>query len=189
MNIPIKFTAGDSISWVDEPGLDSLGNEITSAAWTLTYILRGSTALTLTAVANGSGWKTTISKTQSATLAPGVHHWQAVATKNDERVTLGSGSVTVLTDLAYTGTATAFDGRTQAEADLDAVRAAMRAIVSGGAVAEYSIGNRSLKKLAMADLIALETKLKADVASEKRRQRLAQGLDSGRAVYVRFGGR
>jgi hypothetical protein len=55
-------------------------------------------------------------------------------------------------------------------------------------VAEYTIGNRSLKSMPMTDLIALENKLKADVAKEARAERIAKGLNSGRAVYVRFGG-
>jgi hypothetical protein len=41
--------------------------------------------------------------------------------------------------------------------------------------------------MAMADLIALETKLKADVAREARADRLAKGMNSGRSVFVRFG--
>ena len=63
----------------------------------------------------------------------------------------------------------------------------MRARISGGSVQEYSIGNRSLKKMPMPDLIALETKLKADVVLENRRKRLAEGQDSGRTTYIRFG--
>jgi hypothetical protein len=104
-----------------------------------------------------------------------------------ERFTISTGSMEVQANVAVT--TGAFDGRTQFEKDLDAIRAEMRARIEGGSVQEYSIGNRSLKKMPMADLIALETKLKSDVARETRRKRIAQGLDSGRAVYVRFGGK
>lgn len=182
MNIPSQITAGDSATWVDAPSGD-----ITSA-WTLTYVLRGSSGLTLTATAAGSNWTTSITAVQSAALEPGTYYWQASATSGSQRTTIGSGSIQVLANLAYTGTPEAFDGRSQAEQDLAAVQAAMRAVISGGATQEYSIGNRSLKKMPMADLIALESKLKSDVATEKRRARLAAGLPSGRAVFVRFGG-
>jgi hypothetical protein len=181
MNIPQQITAGDSLTWTDG-AIDGAS----SGFWTLAYVLRGSVGLTLTAAASGDGWLTTLTRTQSQTLVPGSYSWQATITNGDQRRTLGSGTITVLADLAYSGTASAYDGRSQSEQDLEAVRAAMRAQVSGGAVQEYSIGSRSLKKMAMADLIALESKLKADVARDKRRARLAAGLDSGRAVFVRF---
>lgn len=186
MPIPDQITAGDSISWTDGAARDNLGNAVASPSWSLTYIIRGSTALTLTAVPDGGGWKTTISAAQSATLTPGVHYWQATATNGSERVTIGAGQIKINENLAYSGSAAAFDGRTQAQADLDAVRAEMRARISGGSVQEYTIGNRSLKKMPMADLIAMEGKLKIDVAREARANRLAKGLNSGRAVYVRF---
>lgn len=184
MSIPAQLTAGDSASWVDAPDRD-----ITSAEWTLTYTLRGPTGLTLTAVADGSGWKTSITAAQSAQLVPGSYMWQASASKGLDRITLKNGSITVLADLAFTGTAAAYDGRSQAEIDLAAVRAEMRARITGGSVQEYTIGNRSLKKIPMPDLIALESKLKTDVALERRQQRVAAGQDSGRATFVRFGGR
>lgn len=187
MGIPSQIRAGDSIAWQENPVPHGLSGTISSPDWALTYVLRGSVGLTVTGTANGGGWLVSITKTQSATLTPGGYSWQAVATKGDERITLGSGQIEVLQNLAFTGTAEAFDGRSQAQQDLEAVRAAMRAIVTGGATQEYSIGNRSLKKMPMADLIALETKLKADVVLEQRRKRIADGLDSGRATYIRFG--
>lgn len=182
MTIPALITAGDTVKWSELPA----GN-YTSAGYTRTVSLRHASdadVVNAVGVASGSGWDFTITATQSNAWPAGVVYWQDYVTAGGERFTLASGQLTVTTNLAAaTG---AVDGRSQAEQDLDAVRAAMRAIISGGAVAEYSIGNRSLKKLSMPDLIALESKLKADVATEKRRARIAAGLNSGRAVFVRF---
>lgn len=185
MNIPKQFTAGDSVTWLDDAAQDG----ITSATWALTYVLRGATALTITATPEGTGWRSTITAAQSQSLTPGTYAWQASATSGLNRTTLGSGTLSVLADLAYAANPAAYDPRSQAEQDLDALRAEMRARVTGGSVQEYSIGNRSLKKMPMPDLIALESKLKADVTREQRRAKLAAGLDSGRAVFVRFGGK
>ncbi len=183
MNIPGLIYAGDTVQWSDPA--TPLYN---SASWTRTVSLRHATdadALNIVGVAAaGGGWDFTITATQSAALGTGTVYWQDYMSSGSIRNTVGTGVITVKPNLvAATG---AFDGRSQAQIDLDALRAEMRARVTGGSVQEYSIGNRSLKKMPMADLIALETKLKADVAREARADRLAKGMNSGRAVYVRF---
>jgi hypothetical protein len=66
------------------------------------------------------------------------------------------------------------------------VQAAIRAIVSGGVVQEYKIGTRSLKKYEMADLIQLESKLKAEVKREQAATMVANGLGSPHNLFVRF---
>ena len=183
MNIPAIFFAGDTVKW-SEPALPNY----TSADWTRTVSLRHGTdadVLNIVGVAaTGGGWDFTITATQSATLGTGTVFVQDAVSKDGERFTVANGTVMVRANMA--ATTGAFDGRSQAQIDLDALRAEMRARITGGSVAEYTIGNRSLKKMPMTDLIALETKLKADVAREKRADRLAAGLNSGRNVFVRF---
>lgn len=184
MNVPALIYAGDTVKWT-EP---AVGDYNSSTGWGASFSLRhqtGNDALTVAGVSDGTGgWLFTITAVQSAALHPETHWWQLVVTKAGERFTLGTGSLVVKPNLAASNNT--FDGRTQAEIDLDALRAEIRARVTGGSVQEYTIGTRSLKKMPMPDLIALESKLKADVALEKRAQRSAQGLNSGRAVFVRF---
>jgi hypothetical protein len=185
MNVPALIFAGDTVKW-SEPATP----DYNSASWTRTVSFRHRTdadALNIEGTAAGNGWDFVISATQSATLGTGTVWFQDYVSAGSERFTLATGSMEVQANVAVT--TGAFDGRSQFEKDLDAIRAEMRARIEGGSVQEYSIGNRSLKKMPMADLIALETKLKSDVARETRRKRMAQGLDSGRAVYVRFGGK
>lgn len=184
MNVPALIYAGDTVKW-NEPATADYSS---TASWVATFSMRhatGNDALNITGVADGAGgWDFTITATQSAALHVNGHWWQIVVTKAPERYTLGTGELTVKANIPAAGNT--YDGRTQAEIDLDAVRAEMRARITGGSVQEYTIGNRSLKKMPMADLIALESKLKADVARETRADRISKGMDSGRAVYVRF---
>lgn len=185
MNVPALIYAGDTVKW-NEPATTLYSS---TDSWVATFALRhatGNDALNITGVADGAGgWGFTITATQSAGLHANGHWWQIAVTKAGERFTLGTGSLEVQANIPASGTT--FDGRSQSEIDLDALRAEIRARVTGGSVQEYTIGTRSLKKMPMPDLIALESKLKADVSLEKRRKRMAQGLDSGRSVFVRFG--
>lgn len=184
MNVPAIIYAGDTVKW-NEPATADYSS---AAGWTATFALRhgtGNDALNITGVADGvGGWNFTITAAQSAGLHVNGHWWQIAVTKDGERYTLGTGKLETKANIPASGNT--YDGRTQSQIDLDAVRAEMRARITGGSVQEYTIGNRSLKKIPMADLIALETKLKADVAREARADRMAKGMNSGRAVYVRF---
>lgn len=184
MRIPQQITQGDSLSWSDSE-TNHLGKNISSTDYILKYALRGSTSLDLTGEAEGSGWVTSITKVQSAALSPGFYYWQAFVEKGtDEKITLGTGRVEILKDLsAVSGV---FDGRTQNRKDLDAVQAAIRAMISGGAVQEYSIGNRSFKKMTLSDLRVLESKLKFDVNQEERAQKIKDGHGDPNSLYVRF---
>lgn len=181
MKIPSEIFAGDSASWDDNPTTDNLGNEISSSSWTLKYVISGATALTLTAVANGTGWRTAISKSESATLGAGSFYWQAYAESGSSRVTLGSGRITV-----RAAAGNAVSGKSQARQDLDAVQAAMRAMIAGGAVSEYTVGNRSVRKMSMADLIQLEAKLKREVMAEEKAENIANGIGNPSNILVRF---
>ena len=189
-NIPATIRAGDTVTWRDDAAADGLGNAVTSGSWSQSYFLRSATAgagLTVASTSYGSGWETTISATSSAALAAGSWYWQARATSGANALTLGSGSLTILAALNYTGAPGAFDGRSQARQDLDAVQAAIRSMISGGAVKRYTIGSRQLEKISLAELIELENRLKAEVAKEEAAQRMANGLGDPRNLFVRFG--
>ena len=196
MNIPAQIRAGDTVTWRDEAARDNLGGAIDGSNHGLTYYLRTNTnhqgaivaGVTVAGTPSGSGWTFTIAKTTTDGFAAGQWYWQAVATANaGGAVTpIGAGQLTVLPGLDYTGQPSAFDGRSQAQKDLDAVQAAIRSMISGGAVAEYTIGNRRLKKMEMADLVMLEGKLKAEVKREQAATMVANGLGSPHNLFVRF---
>lgn len=189
MTIPAEIRAGDTVTWRDLAVTDALGNAVDSTSWNLITYLRNATAgngLTVVATAYGSGWQSTISATTSAGLAAGEWSWGARATNGAQALTIGSGSLMILPALNYSGSAGALDGRSQARQDLDAVQAAIRALVSGGAVKAYTIGSRKVEKFTLAELIELESRLKAQVARELAAERMANGLGDPRNLFVRF---
>ena len=192
MNIPQKIQAGTTAIWVDDATVDIFGNAVDNSTHSLIYYLRANTAgegVTASAVAYESGWKTTLAVGTTSGMDAGLWYFQAVATSlvDSTVIELGRGSFSVEASLTYSGTPTAFDGRSQAQIDLDAVQAAIRAIISGGGVAEYRIGNRSLKKYELSELLALETRLKAEVVREKKAEMIANGLGNPSSLFVRFG--
>ena len=189
MKIPAQIRAGDTVKWRDVASRDVFGNAITSSDWTLTYYLRTNTnheGATVVGTVYGTGWEFLIAQGTTTGFDAGTWYWQAEATKAGEHITLGAGQLTVLAGMSYAGQPAAFDGRTQAQKDLDAVQAAVRAMVSGGAVAEYSIGSRRLKKMELSDLLALESSLKAEVKREQKAAMIANGLGNPHNLFVRF---
>ena len=174
--------------WRDEASTDNLGNPIDSGSWTLTYYLRTNTAsegATVVGTASGTGWDFALAAATSAGFDAGQWYWQAIATSGSDKVTVGAGQLQVLAALEYAGTPGAFDGRSQAQIDLDAVQAAIRAIVSGGAK-QYSIGSRSFTKLDLSELMERESRLKSDVKREQMADLIANGLGNPHNLFVRF---
>lgn len=186
--IPAIFRAGDTVQWRVDATRDNLGNAVDSSSWTLTYYLRTNTAsegATVVGSAYGAGWEFTLTAAASAGLAAGDYYWQAIATSGSDSLTIGAGQLEVLAALEYSGTPAAYDGRTQAQQDLDAVQAAIRAIISGQAK-QYSIGNRSFTKLDLAQLMERESMLKAEVKREQKAALIANGLGNPHNLFVRF---
>ena len=188
MKIPSQITAGDSVSWNDDSSYDNLGNTVQAPDYTLAYEIKGPTTLTLTGTTYATGWQTTLSAAASNALTPGTYFWQAYATNvadNTKRVTLGSGRITIAPNFA--NVTAPYDGSTQNEKDLLAVQAAIRAMISGGAVQDYSIAGRSVRKMAMADLLTLESKLKYRVSREQKAASIQNGTGDPHKLLVRFG--
>ena len=190
MNIPKKIYAGQTIKWRDDAFVGPLNESITSGTdnWTLTYYLRTNTTHeghTVVGTSYGSGWEFTISATDSADFDSGNWFAYAEATKGSEEFPLGTARVEVFATLTYTGQPGAFDGRTQAEQDLDAVTTAIRALINDKAQ-EYTIGNRSFKRIDIAELRVRESQLKAIVARERKAAMIQNGLGDPHSLYVRF---
>lgn len=187
MNIPLKLAKGDSITFLDDPTTDNLRNTLDSAAWTLKYAIRGAKALDVTASVSGTGWSTTFTAAQTSGLPAGSYFWSAyvvdIAT-GLRRITIGKGSLEITPDMV---SATAiFDGRSQAQTDLQSVQAAMRAMIAGGAVQAYTIAGRQIQKMQMSELIILESRLKAEVVREQKADKIASGLGNPHNLFVRF---
>tara|TARA_Y100001973_G_scaffold56383_1_gene83267 strand:+ start:220 stop:795 length:576 start_codon:yes stop_codon:yes gene_type:complete len=190
MPIPSKIRAGDILQWRDSETQDVFGNAITSADWSVTYYLRTNTASEAHITSSTpylSGWQFTVAAAVTANFDAGDWFFQAVADKSGaEKQTISSGQFEVLPSLVYSGTASAFDGRSQIRKDLDQVQAAIRTLATGGGVKEYKIGSRSAKKYDLSELLQLEAKLKAELAREETAEKIANGLGNPRNLFVRF---
>jgi len=180
MFAPKIFTQGDSVTFNVTDSQDR-----TSSAYTLTFSLRGTNSATATGVAAGNGWAVTLTPDQTATLVAGLYFYSIVIAKTGERWTLESGELTVAADVS--AQSAGYDGRTQSEIDLAAVRAEIRARISGNLTWQYMIGNRELRKEETPNLLALERKLKADVMRETMARKIALGIGTPKNVLVRFG--
>jgi hypothetical protein len=190
VKIPRTITAADSLTWNDPSAVDGTGALVSSATWTLTYYLRTNTASEGATVVGSAGaagsWDFTIAAATTTAFDAGTWSWTARATNGALAMTMGTGSLTVLPSLVYTGTPTAFDGRSQNEIDLVAVQTAIRTIVAGG-VSQYAIGSRQATKLDLGALMKRESDLKGIVARERAAEKVAAGLGDPRNLFVRFG--
>ena len=187
MKIPGTINQGDSVTWFDASTTDSQGNAITPPAYTLTWYFAGPTTLTVTSVAGDGGWQTTLTSEQTSAFVVdpnAAYYWQALAVSGSAKITLGTGTFTVVPTIA--GQQAGFDGRSQDEKDLAAVEAALRARFTGGAVAEYTIGTRRLRYESMESLEQMRSILLTRVLKARRLQSIANGLGDPLNTYVGF---
>ena len=189
MGLPATIRAGDSYSWIELPSVTNLGAEISAPTWAATLYLRFNKSAEAATIAGSNrtdgGWDFAITAATSVNFDAGQWFYQLTAASGADVVTLRTGGLTVQPSLSYSGTAVAFDGRSQAEQDLEAVQAAIRAIVSKGAK-QYTIGSRSFTANDLSQLMEREAQLKAIVNREKAADKIAQGLGDPRSLYVRF---
>jgi len=186
---PAEIRIGDTVIFDVPSFANSVGETIDSGTYTLTWYGRTNTAekgASVTAAAYSDGWRVTIPSTTTADWVAGDWYFQLVAVSGSTEYLAGEGQFKTIASLAYTGTPGAFDGRSRAQVDLDQVQAAIRTILDGGAVQSYSIAGRNLSKYALADLLALETKLKAEVKREQTADLIRNGHGNPHNLFVRF---
>ncbi|QOR55228.1 MAG: hypothetical protein SHS37scaffold296_45 [Burkholderiales phage 68_11] len=188
MNIFDTLPAGDSASWTDAAVTLPDGRVATSASWTLTYYLRGPAALDLVATADSSSpgnWKTALSAAASTALGAGLYRWSAAVAAGSERLTVGSGQLT-LTDNLATVVAGA-DARSAAQKALADCEAAMATFnKTGGKVRKYDIAGRSMEFQSLTELMQLHAFWKGKVLAEQTAAQIAAGLGNPRNLYARF---
>ena len=187
--VPDLIYAGDTVVF-DVPAFkDSIGTSIDSGTYTLTWFARTNTATegaTIVGVTEGDGWRVTVPAATTTNFDAGLWTWQAIATYSTLTYTAGRGQFTVKATASYTGTPGAFDDRSRAEIDLDYVEAAIRTLAQGGMVQEYTIGGRSLRRYKMQELLQLRDTLKNEIALERKREKIRQGLGNPGLAKVRF---
>jgi hypothetical protein len=188
MAIPSLFRAGDTVRWRDPAGVNWLNESVTNTDYACKYYLRynaAGEAKEIIGTSFGNGWEFVITSADSSTMDAGTWYFQARATKSGDEVTLLEGEFEVKAQLTYTGTPGAYDGRTQAQIDLDSVQSAIRTIISDKAKS-YSIGNRTFTRLDLSELRMRESQLKAEVVRERKANMIANGLGDPHKLFVRF---
>ena len=189
ISVPEIIYAGDTIIFDVPAFTDPVGENVDSGTYTLVWYARTNTAsegASITGVAEADGWRITVPSSTTTGFDAGLWTWQAIATSGALQYTAGRGQFTVKATLEYAGTPGAFDDRSRAETDLEKVEAAIRTLAEGGVVQEYTIGNRSLKRYKMGELLQLRDALKAEVDRERRAEKVRQGLGNPGVTRVRF---
>ena len=189
MTAPTLITAGDARMWTL-----AASDIIVSSAWGCKISFRGpTTGFDLNGTVNTcNGWDFVLSSDQSATMNAGLQSaawsWQAIATKNNDatqRMTICKGVMLVNIDISNLPVGSTYDGSTDAETVLLAIEAEIKARVSGGLTAEYTIGSRSLKREPMKTLLDLKSRYQIIVFRERNKFASKQGLGGG-SLGVRF---
>lgn len=185
---PSVIRAATTVKWRDASATVPFDQNATSTdGWTLSYYLRTNTAseghISIGSAYN-SGWQFTISSTDTANFDKGDWSWTAIVDKGGEKFQLAVGEFKVKQSLAYSGTPGAIDTRTQNEIDRDNIKVALRKFEDGAQ--EYSIGNRTFKRVQIKDLRMRLGELNAICMREKQAELMAQGLGNPRNLAVRF---
>lgn len=175
--IPRTITPGDTITWRDS------FSDYKPPEYGLSWAIRGATALSVDAIATGDEFETTITPALSSSLVAGTYFFQAYTRYESNRVTIGSGQITVLANLG--ALTDPYDGSTIAQKMLFAVTEAIQARLSGGAVDSYEIKGRQLNRTPLPDLVKLRDQLKIEVARE---QAAAGLMPDSRRLFVKFRG-
>ena len=189
MNIPSEMRAGFTYKWREPSQVDPFGDAIQSTdSWAMKFYIRTNSAsgLTTTGSTYGTGWEFSLSASDTAPLTAGDYFWQCEVSKGSDKYSVGTGSLLIQQSLAYSGSVSSIQEKSQTEQDLDAVQSAIRTLVSGGVVKEYSNAGRSLKKYELSDLMALESRLKFQLKRAQKADLIKNGLGNPHAMYVRF---
>lgn len=180
---PTEVRAGDTVKWTRD---DLTATYPASGGWSLDYYLRNATAsIDIGTSANAEdpdAFDVDETAATTAGWAAGEYRWIARVSKGAEVYTVETGTLLVKANLAAAG---GVDDREHAEKVLTAIEAVIEGRASKDQ-ASYTIGNRSLSRTSLPDLLALRDKYRKEVARLRAEERLAQGLNSGRTVHTRF---
>ena len=177
-NEPFKFVSGDRLQWKRS------FSDYPASTWTLAYTLLHATLakITITASADGDDHSVDESAATTAAWAAGTYNWKAFVTNVAIRHQVDEGQIIIEPDYA---SLTNYDARVHAEK----VLAAIEAVIEGRATKDqesYTIEGRTLQRTPIPDLIVLRDKYKAEVGGLRKAERIANGLDGGNTIKVRF---
>lgn len=149
--------------------------------WVLSAALRGPGAMNLTASAEGTQHRLTVSAATTANWVPGLYSYSVRVTDGTDVFEIEAGQLEITPDL--TSAAEGHDGRTHAQRTLEAIEAVIEKRASLDQE-RYRINNRELYRTPIADLLKLRDLYRAEV---RREQAAARGQNPfGATVRVRL---
>jgi hypothetical protein len=153
---PRTICTGDTLSWAVAA---YAGSFPASQGWALTYYfaLAAETPEAVPATPDGDGFAVT----WSCALVPGRYRWFAQVVKGEVKRVLREGVLQVRPDPSA-----AFDRRTQAEINLEAVNAALAGRV-GDPLLKYKIDGIEAEKIAPRELLALRDRFTTEVRIQR----------------------
>lgn len=176
---PASFTAGDTLTWkialADYPAGDG---------WTLRYrLINAADKIDIVSTADGADHLVSVAASTTAAYVAGSYTWQSyVDGVSSQRFTVGNGSIIIKPNLA--AQAAGYDTRTTAAKTLAAVNTWLTS--KDLSVADIQLEGRALKRIPVAELLKLRSRLQAEVRREEAADRLAMGLPSKSKILVRF---
>lgn len=174
---PTEITAGDYIQWLIP------GGDYPAPDWDLSYtLINDSNKYDVTAADSGGDHLVTIDNATSGAFVAGVYKYQRYVSNGSQRITTGSGEITINPD--YSSAAT-LDTRTQTKRILDAINAVIEKRASVDQES-YQIAGRALRRTPMADLIKLRDRYQAMYSAEQRAEKIKNGMSASNKIYVRL---
>lgn len=178
--VPKELTVGESLEWKKS------FSDYPASEWTLVYYFRGAgKGFDAAATADGDKFEIAVAKTVTAEMSAGNYYFQAFVTKNDEKIEVDAGEVTVKASIGSLAVATTLDDRSAVKRTLDAIVA----LLEGKATLdqqEYTIGDRQLKRYSIPDLLELRKTYARLYEQEKRAERKRAGGGVFKHYKVRF---
>lgn len=174
--IPSKIGAGVTFSaTIDAP-------HYPAPDWELRLIARGPSQINLLARPDGENHVLEAAASLTATWQPGNYSFVLRAMLGDDVYQVDAGDFSITPDLATVGEG--HDPRAHAQKVLEAIEAVIesRATIDQQS---YMIGNRSLQRTPISDLLKLRDKYRAEVAAKKATNK-GKGGAFGRTIKVRM---
>lgn len=139
-----------------------------SAGWVLKYRLvpraSSGTPIVLTCTASGANHQPQAAASVTKDWAPGEYAWTSWVERGSERYAIERGQLTILPDPATMGAGT--DTRSQAQTALDAINAVLSNRATTDQL-EFTIADRSLKRMSIDELLKLRSHYVSQVNQER----------------------
>lgn len=179
-NEPLHARAGLTWEWERD-----FGTDYPAPTWTLTYYFKNAAQnFSFGAAASGTKHKVTRTPAQTSPLVAGFYDWVAVVNDATNKYEVDKGRLEVLADYQVAGNR---DDRTHARKMLEAIKTALEGFAASSPVKSYTIGNRTMTKADIPELLVLKSRYEAEAANEEAAEAIANGLPNPSHIRVRLG--